>query len=190
MTNDTNPLMLFRTMIDNIDAAILSILFHRAQIINNILLYKNTQHIDDVISLLRQSMLAELIDYAESLGLNRQFSKDLFAILYHYRQVMLPQDSQAELLILFKSEKQLLNDFNRTLKHVEMALIALIAERMKIVTQVGDYKKAHHIPPLAKDRWRQVLESKKSIAVNLALNIHAIEVFYERIHNEALRIEE
>lgn len=69
------------------------------------------------------------------------------------------------------------------------AIITALSKRMETVKKVGALKAAHNIPPLDQARWQKVLESKKSLAKTLNLSEELVHDLYERIHKEALKIE-
>lgn len=73
---------------------------------------------------------------------------------------------------------------------IDQQLIKLLVQRMQVVQQVGAYKKAHGIEPLDVKRFQQVLESKIEQGSKLGLSESLITDIYERIHYEALMLEE
>lgn len=51
-----------------------------------------------------------------------------------------------------------LKDYRDQLDTIDAQLLALFQQRMAIVQQVADYKKAHEIPILASGREQEILE--------------------------------
>ena len=72
---------------------------------------------------------------------------------------------------------------------LDAQIIKSLAQRMRVVQKVGEYKKKRGIPPLDKIRWQKVLESKLLLARELGLDQNMIKDIYERIHQAALELE-
>ena len=163
--NTTHSALLFlRDSIDNIDSAILSILFHRAQIINNITKYKKAHRISPKQSQLRRDTIFELVEFSSSLNLSSRFTKAFFEQLYKDNDHFCDSKTHDLVIEFFLSKENLLEQFNDSLKYVDISLCSLLSERMHLVKQVGEYKKAKHIQPLAKSRWEAVLKTKINMA--------------------------
>lgn len=72
---------------------------------------------------------------------------------------------------------------------LDQQLVTLIGQRMKLVEEVGLYKKANGIAPLDPVRWQQVVESKRLMARKCNLNPDFIEAIFDLLHEEALMME-
>ena len=177
-----------RAMIDNIDGAILHILAHRGQVVRYIQCHKKQQQLPEQRSLRRQQTIQALLTFSETLSLRPAFVKALLETLFQSSTHFLktPEKDDAALLMIAVAS---LDDLNRTLKHLDMALLSLLAERMALVKRVCEFKKQHQLPPLSLARWQEVLKSKRAMAEQLHINPVAIEQFYDVIHQEALAIE-
>ncbi len=57
-----------------------------------------------------------------------------------------------------------LKDYRNQLDAIDAQLLALFQERMAIVQQVADYKKAHEIPILASGREQEILERVRTLS--------------------------
>lgn len=88
------------------------------------------------------------------------------------------------------NKKLTLDDFREQIDAVDEKIIKLLAERMEVVKKVGEYKASRGIPPLDEKRWREVLDSKLKQAKALGLSEELVRDIYERIHQEALKLEE
>ncbi len=88
-----------------------------------------------------------------------------------------------------QSNQQLL-DYRTSIDLLDQAIVYLLAERMRVVTKVGEYKKKNNIPALDQKRWDQVLTNKKTLAKQAGLSEQLIEDIYNRIHDHALEMEE
>lgn len=73
---------------------------------------------------------------------------------------------------------------------LDKELMQLLGKRMALVQQVGEYKKAHQIPVVDMNRWREVLTGKLTLARELGLDVRMIEDIYNRIHQAAITLEE
>ena len=72
---------------------------------------------------------------------------------------------------------------------IDDEIISLLAERTKIVREVGAFKKANNIKPLDEERFKEVLKSKAAKAQELDLPQELIEKIYNLIHEHSLEIE-
>lgn len=184
----TQPELLFlRRLIDNMDRAIVSVLVQRSAVIEVIQAYKQSHQVETTLSDLRQTAVAELLDFAQTLSLDKQFVSDLFNQLYQDRNRLFLQSDTPP--VIKEAVDTALPKLNRTLKHLDMSFCCLLAERMQLVQQVGEFKLEHHIAVLDKTRWQEVLASKKALAESFNINPAVIEHVFERIHQQALQIE-
>lgn len=82
-----------------------------------------------------------------------------------------------------------LGKLRKQIDQTDAMLVHVLSDRMKLVKEVGSYKKIKGIPPLDKKRWEQVLASKSKLAQSQGLNMDFIRKIYELIHEQALLIE-
>jgi chorismate mutase len=61
----------------------------------------------------------------------------------------------------------------RRIDILDKAIVASLAERMRAIRQVGEYKRRHNLPPLDKKRWQAVLadRTKRGIAAGLPASL-------------------
>lgn len=85
--------------------------------------------------------------------------------------------------------KNQLNDLRKQIDELDKQMIALLAKRMSVVKEVGEYKKQNNIPPLDEKRWQEVLQSRIAIAEKLGLSGKLVSEIYEVIHRYALEME-
>ena len=86
-------------------------------------------------------------------------------------------------------QNQDLSSFRHKIDSLDHQLIHLLAQREKIVKDVGEYKAENHIPPLQQKRFdqlvaRAVMEGRKE-----DLSSEFIRELMNAIHKESLRIE-
>lgn len=80
-------------------------------------------------------------------------------------------------------------DLRKSIDLIDVAIIHLLAERMRIVVKVGQYKKQQNIPALDQARWKEVLSSKMATANKLGLDQNLVQDIYNIIHEHALKTE-
>ncbi|WP_423063002.1 chorismate mutase [Candidiatus Paracoxiella cheracis] len=188
-TEDHPELLFLRALIDNVDSAILSILFRRAQLVNFIIEYKKLHKIDLSRSKLRENAAKETADFAAMLSLRKVFVQKILNHLFEANDHLYDSKISAggEQFLVFN--ESMLQQFNGTLKSLDMSFCILLSERMQLVNQVGKYKKQHNILPLDQARWEAVLKSKTEFAESLGIDADAVRKLYSMIHEEALIIE-
>lgn len=82
-----------------------------------------------------------------------------------------------------------LQDLRNSIDLLDGAIINILAERMRLVTKVGQYKKQQNIPALDKSRWKKVLSNKMDTAKKLGLDQSLVKDIYNLIHEHALKME-
>lgn len=68
-------------------------------------------------------------------------------------------------------------------------LIESLSVRMKLVEQIGDYKKENNVAVFQLERWKEILSSRPEWAKSLGLSSQFIEDLYKIIHEESIRIQ-
>jgi chorismate mutase len=82
-----------------------------------------------------------------------------------------------------------LTKLRKDIDRIDHDIVKLLADRMDVVRNVGEYKKKHDIEPLALARWQQLLEEKIKLAEKHGLSSEFIKELYEIIHKQSLHIE-
>lgn len=72
---------------------------------------------------------------------------------------------------------------------LDQKLIEILAERERVVKEVGIYKMKNNIPALQKGRFRQILEKNIKMGAAEGLSAKLISKVMNAIHEESLRIE-
>jgi chorismate mutase len=72
---------------------------------------------------------------------------------------------------------------------LDASLLELLAQRARLVDEIGRYKKARNLEPLDANRWRQVLDNNIQRAQSLDLCPEFIEGLYHLIHEYSLKLE-
>jgi len=80
--------------------------------------------------------------------------------------------------------------FRNEIDVIDNNIIALLAKRMEFVREIGIAKQKHNMPILQLDRWKEILETRLSTSVRKNLPREFIQEIFERVHEEALKIQE
>jgi chorismate mutase len=80
-----------------------------------------------------------------------------------------------------------LADLRNGIDKIDDLVIAKLAERMKIVEQIGNYKKDNGITILQVNRWDEILQKRTNYGKALNLNPDFTEKLLELIHGESIR---
>ncbi|MBS7565295.1 bifunctional 3-deoxy-7-phosphoheptulonate synthase/chorismate mutase type II [Mucilaginibacter sp. Bleaf8] len=83
--------------------------------------------------------------------------------------------------------KDKLADLRSNIDKIDDLVIQKMAERMKIVEQIGNYKKDNGITILQVNRWDEILQKRTDYAKALNLSPEFTEKLLELIHSESIR---
>ncbi len=83
-----------------------------------------------------------------------------------------------------------LSEIRQKLDEIDKELVLLLSKRMALIPAVAEYKKKNNLPRYQPEREKQVIDSKRKIALENNLNPDLIEKIYREIINDAHRIEE
>lgn len=83
--------------------------------------------------------------------------------------------------------EQQLEEFRHSIDAVDMEILNLIAERMRIVRQIGDYKKKNNIAILQMERWLEIFRSRVARADALQVSDACIKELLAALHKESIR---
>ena len=82
-----------------------------------------------------------------------------------------------------------LEDFRKDIDRVDEVIVRLLNERARVACEIGRLKKAEGVPVYQPDREKEVIAHVRSIAVEGPLGPEAIARLFERIIDEARRLE-
>jgi chorismate mutase len=60
---------------------------------------------------------------------------------------------------------------------------------MKLVEQIGDYKKANGVAVFQFERWIKVFQTRPEWAAQLGLDKDFVALLYKQIHDESIKIQ-
>jgi chorismate mutase len=80
-----------------------------------------------------------------------------------------------------------LEEMREQIDHLDEELFEILSARMKIVDQIGYYKKDNNVAIFQKNRWKEISETRANWAKNLGLNVEFTEELFKLIHENAIR---
>jgi chorismate mutase len=83
--------------------------------------------------------------------------------------------------------KDKLTELRNQIDKIDDLVFQKMAERMKIVEKIGDYKKENGITILQVNRWDEILNKRTAFAKALNLSTEFAEKLLELIHSESIR---
>lgn len=75
----------------------------------------------------------------------------------------------------------------KEIDELDDVIIQKLAERMKIVEKIGEYKRDNKVTILQVNRWEEIIEKRTGYAAALKLNKEFTQKLLEMIHNESIR---
>lgn len=83
-----------------------------------------------------------------------------------------------------------LEELRQQIDHVDKELYEIIAQRMDIVEEIGQYKKRNNVTVFQKNRWKEISDSRKSWADKLGLNPDFMAELFKVIHDASIKRQE
>lgn len=80
-----------------------------------------------------------------------------------------------------------LEELRSEIDKVDAEMIRLLAERMRIVDEIGDYKRDHNITILQLKRWSNIVRDRLSAGIDTGLNREFLQKLFEIVHNESIQ---
>ena len=85
------------------------------------------------------------------------------------------------------SKTEILTQLRRRIDDLDSSLIEILAQRMKISQEIGDYKKKNSIAVLQSNRYNEILQQCINQAISKNLNSDFIKKIFEIIHEESIK---
>lgn len=70
---------------------------------------------------------------------------------------------------------------------IDHEIMEVLAQRMSIVKQIGQYKKENKVTALQINRWAQIMEDRERLAHKLSLDDTFIKALFQLIHEDSVR---
>lgn len=80
-----------------------------------------------------------------------------------------------------------LRDFRLHIDSLDNRLLELLAERMGVAREIGEYKRAHSMAVVQQDRFNELLQAAETRAENMCLSRKFIHNIFSAIHEESVR---
>ncbi len=80
-----------------------------------------------------------------------------------------------------------LEELREEIDHLDQELYEIIASRMKIVDQIGYFKKDNNVTIFQKNRWKDMSNSRNELARNLGLNEEFMDEIFKIIHENSIK---
>ena len=69
---------------------------------------------------------------------------------------------------------------------IDSELLQLLARRMEVSAQIGEYKKSHNVTVVQMDRWKKILDDHVSTGADLGLPPELINKVFEAVHQASI----
>lgn len=79
-----------------------------------------------------------------------------------------------------------LRNLRKEIDDIDEELLNLIAKRMNVSEEIGEFKKKHDVTVLQMGRWKQVLERNINKGAKLGLNEESVKEIFEIIHKDSI----
>jgi chorismate mutase len=93
-------------------------------------------------------------------------------------------------LLVIRDTKQTtesLTELRQQIDEIDNELLTILAKRMRISKEIGQYKKEHNMPVLQTGRYDEILEKRVSNAEQLGMGSDFMKTVLEAIHEESIR---
>ena len=79
-----------------------------------------------------------------------------------------------------------LNELRAQIDKLDDELLELLARRMRVSHEIGQYKKEHSMPILQAKRYDEILNKRGAQAVELGINPEFVKTLLQAIHEESV----
>ncbi|MFC2125480.1 chorismate mutase [Bacteroidota bacterium] len=83
-----------------------------------------------------------------------------------------------------------LEELREKIDHLDQELYEVLSERMKLVDQIGYFKRDNNVTVFQKNRWKEISESRGAWAKSLGLNVEFMDELFKMIHQASIRRQE
>ncbi|MDR2056767.1 MAG: bifunctional 3-deoxy-7-phosphoheptulonate synthase/chorismate mutase type II [Dysgonamonadaceae bacterium] len=95
-------------------------------------------------------------------------------------------------LLVIRDTKQTtenLKELRQQIDETDNELLAILAKRMRVSKEIGQYKKEHNMPVLQTVRYDEILEKRLSEAEKMGMGAGFMKTVLEAIHEESIRLQ-
>lgn len=83
-----------------------------------------------------------------------------------------------------------LKELRSQIDSLDSRLVEILAERMRVCIEVGEYKKKYDITVVQNDRFQEILEKRSEQGAQQGLSKDYVKKIFELIHEESVRRQE
>ena len=69
---------------------------------------------------------------------------------------------------------------------IDSELLQLLARRMEVSAQIGEYKKSHNVTVVQMDRWKKILDDHVTTGMEMGLSPELINKVFEAVHQASI----
>jgi 3-deoxy-D-arabino-heptulosonate 7-phosphate (DAHP) synthase len=80
-----------------------------------------------------------------------------------------------------------LSELRNQIDELDFELLNVLAKRMRISQEIGQYKKEHNMPVLQTGRYDEILKNRIDTAANMGIGRECMKTILEAIHEESIR---
>jgi len=80
-----------------------------------------------------------------------------------------------------------LEDLRHQIDDIDRELFEAMAARMRVVDKIAYYKKTNNVTVFQKNRWKEISESRRKLALSLNLNPAFMDEMFKLIHDASIR---
>ena len=93
-------------------------------------------------------------------------------------------------MLIIRNTKQTtenLTELRRQIDEIDNDLLNVLARRMRVSREIGQYKKEHNMPVLQTIRYDEILENRTTNAEKMGMGTNFMKTVLEAIHEESIR---
>ena len=72
---------------------------------------------------------------------------------------------------------------------IDSELLEILASRVAIVKQIGQYKRENNVTALQMNRWTQLMENRVNLGKRLDMNETFVKILFQLIHEDSVRMQ-
>ncbi|MCB9017562.1 MAG: bifunctional 3-deoxy-7-phosphoheptulonate synthase/chorismate mutase type II [Paludibacteraceae bacterium] len=80
-----------------------------------------------------------------------------------------------------------LSELRKQIDEIDMTLTELLAKRMRVAREIGQYKKEHDMPILQTMRYDEILSRRATDGASMGMDQDFVKTIFESIHSESVR---
>ena len=82
-----------------------------------------------------------------------------------------------------------LQEFRNLIDEIDASLLKMLAERMRIVEKIGEYKLDNDVTILQLERWREILRTRTALGLELGLDEEFINEMLNQVHKASITLQ-